>query len=302
MSSRSLFRGLFWSLVALLLFLHVGGGWYFSSQLIEDDFTPSGNPIVAPAGDIVVEETTYQGPLGEMDAFFLPASGTTWVIHVHGKGVGPEEAEHLFGPLQEAGYPQLWITYRNDSGQPSDPSGYYQYGATELEDVKAALDYAVDNGAEALVFSGLSTGASHVLAFLYRNNLDIVRGLVFDSPNIDFGNTVDFNAAQRELPLIPVNVPPTVTAVAKFFTSLRIGVNWKSIDYVEDVGSNLRTPVLIQHGVNDDSVPIDQSIEFARKSPDLVRLVQTDADHMGSYVEDPEKYIDEVLSFLQSVG
>ncbi len=47
-----------------------------------------------------------------------------------------------------------------------------------------------------------------------------------DSPNIDFGQTVDFNASQRKLPLVPFNVPPTLTAVAKFITSLRIGVNW----------------------------------------------------------------------------
>ena len=59
----------------------------------------------------------------------------TWVIHIHGLGTTPAEAEPLFAPLQEAGYPQLSITYRNDDGQPMDPSGYYQYGATEWEDV-----------------------------------------------------------------------------------------------------------------------------------------------------------------------
>ena len=302
MSSRSFFRGLFWSLVALLLVVHVAGGWYFSSVLIEDGFTPSGSPIVAPGGDITVEETTYRSAIGEFDAFFLPASGTTWVIHVHGKGVGPEEAEHLFAPIQEAGYPQLWITYRNDDGQPADPSGFYQYGVTEWEDVAAALDYAVDNGAEAVVFSGLSTGSSHVLSFFYRNTLDVVKGMMFDSPNINWGDTVDFNAAQREMPVIPMNVPPTITSVAKFMTSLRIGVNWKSLDYIEDAGANLRAPILIHHGTNDESVPVRQSIALAEEAPELVRLIRTGADHMGSYDEDPQKYMDEVLSFLQEVG
>ena len=302
MSSRSFFRGFFWSLVAILLVAHVAGGWYYSSVLIEDGFTPGDNPIVAPGGDLTVEETSYRSTIGDFDAFFMPASGTTWVIHVHGKGAGPEEAEHLFAPIQQAGYPQLWITYRNDAGQPSDPSGFYQYGATEWEDVAAALDYAVDNGAQDVVFSGLSTGSSHVLSFFYRNNLDVVKGMVFDSPNIDWGDTVDYNAAQREMPVIPIGVPPTVTWVAKFVTSLRIGVNWKSLDYIEDAGANLRSPILIHHGTNDESVPVEQSIALAEEAPDLVRLIRTDADHMGSYDADPEKYIDEVLSFLEEVG
>lgn len=304
MTSRSIFRGLFWSLIAILLIAHVAGGWYFSSVIIEDGFTPSGTPIVSPTGDVVVEETSYDGPLGAMDAYFLPASGSnTWVIHVHGKGVGPEEADFLFKPIQDAGYPQLWITYRNDEGQPADPSGFYQYGATEWEDVQAALAYAEDQGADNVVFSGMSTGSSHVLSFLYRNRLDIVSGVIMDSPNIDFGDTVDYNAAQRDLPLVPFNVPPTITWVAKFVTSLRIGVNWKSIDYVADAGANLRAPVLIHHGTEDESVPVEQSIEFAEQAPDRVTLIQVaGAKHMESFDADPSRYMEEVLAFLAEVG
>lgn len=304
MTSRSFFRGFFWTLVAILLVAHVAGGWYFSSVMIEDGFTPSGNPIVSPAGDIEAEETSYEGPLGEMDAFFMPATGSdTWVIHVHGNGVGPEEADFLFEPIQAAGYPQLWITYRNDQGQPSDPSGLYQYGNTEWADVEAALQYAVDQGAENVVFSGLSTGNSHVLSFLYRNRLDIVSGVIMESPNIDFGDTVDFKGSKRDLPLVPFNVPPTITWVAKFITSLRIDVNWKSIDYVADAGTNLRTPVLVHHGTDDQSVPVTQSIEFAEQAPDQVRLIQVaGAEHMGSFEADPARYVEEVLDFLAEVG
>lgn len=304
MTSGSFFRVFFWTLVAVLLVAHVAGGWYYSSLLIEDGFTPNGNPIVPPGGELVVEETSYSGPLGEMDAYVLPANGTdTWVIHVHGKGAGPEEADFLFKPIQDAGYPQLWITYRNDAGQASDPSGFYQYGVTEWEDIEAALEYVVDQGADNVVFSALSTGGSHVLSFLYRNRLDIVSGVIMDSPNIDFGDTVDFNSSQRELPVLPFNVPPTITWVAKFVTSLRIGVNWKSIDYVADAGTNLRTPVLIHHGTEDESVPVSQSIAFVEETPDQVRLIQVaGAGHMGSYDAEPNRYIEEVLAFLAEVG
>ena len=296
-------RGLFWTGVALVFVLHVAGGWYFSGVLIEDGFLPDPDPIVVPAGDFQIEEVAYQSELGEMDAWYLPASGSTWVIHVHGKGATPEEAEHLFTALQEAGYPQLSITYRNDEGQPQDPSGYYQYGATEWADMAAAMDYANANGASAIVFSGFSTGGSHVLSFMYRHNLDNLKGLVLDSPNINFSDSVDFAASKRELPVVPFNVPPTLSATAKFITSLRIGVNWQSLDYVDRAETSLRVPVLIHHGTADERVPLSQSESLVAASPDLVRLIPVEgAGHVGSYEVDPEGYVSDVLSFLQEVG
>jgi pimeloyl-ACP methyl ester carboxylesterase len=303
MSSRSLFRGVLWTVVALLLVAHVGGGWYFSGQLIEDGFVPNPDVIVAPVGDFEIEEVSYSSSLGQMDAFHLPASGTTWVIHVHGKGATPAETEILFGPLQEAGYPQLSITYRNDEDQPVDPSGYYQYGATEWDDIRGAFEFAESNGAEAVVFSGFSTGSSHILSFLFRHNFDEIRGLIFDAPNIDFGDTVDFKAGQTDMPVLPMKVPATVTWVAKFITSLRMGVNWKAIDYIDKTRTSLRIPALVHHGTEDQSVPVSQSISFEEAAPDLVQLIQVSgAGHVGSYEANPEEYIAEILSFLAEVG
>ena len=283
----------------MVLVVHVGGGWFFSSQLIEDGFLPNPDVIEISTG-FDIEEVTYSSPLGEMDAWLIPAAGTTWVIHVHGKGATPAEAEHLFAPLQNAGYPQLSITYRNDEDQPLDPSGYYQYGVTEWEDVAGALDYAAANGATAVVLSGFSTGSAHILSYVYKHDLDQVVGLIFDSPNLDMGNTVDFAASMREMPVLPMNVPPTVTAVAKFITSLRIGVNWRSVNYLDKAGSSLRIPVLIHHGTEDDSVPDTQSIMVANTSPDIVTLnLVPGADHVGSYEANPGEYISEILIFLR---
>ena len=296
-------RGVLWTLVALLLVAHVGGGWYFSSELIDRGFVPDPTPIVTPAGDYEIVEVSYETPLGQMDAFHLLARGTTWVIHVHGKGATPAEAQNLFGPLQEAGYPQLSITYRNDEDQPPDSSGYYQYGATEWEDISAAVDFAKANGARAFIFSGFSSGSSLILAFLYRHNLDEIRGAVFDAPNINMGDTVDFAGTQEDVPFIPIKVPRTITWVAKFITALRIGVNWSVIDYIGNAPTSLRIPVLVHHGTADDTVPVTQSIAFQEAAPDLVRLVQVSgAGHVESYEVDPEKYVDDVVSFVQEVG
>ena len=77
MSARSLFRGLFWGLVAVLLVFHVAGGWHYSNRIIEDAFTPDPGAIALSEGDFTISEVTYESPLGDMDAWYLPAPGTT---------------------------------------------------------------------------------------------------------------------------------------------------------------------------------------------------------------------------------
>jgi pimeloyl-ACP methyl ester carboxylesterase len=303
MSARNVFRGIFWSLIAALLFVHVVGGWIYSNRIIDEGFTPDPNPIVVPEGPYELDQVTYETDLGPMDAWYLPASGTTWVIHIHGLNATPAEPAVLFPALQNAGYPQLAITYRNDEGEPADPSGYFRYGATEWQDVLGAVEYAKANGAEDVVFMGYSTGASHALSFAYRHNFDEIAGIIIDSGNIDMGATVDYRGSLEKLPLIPVHVPRTMTWVAKFFTSLRINVNWKSIDYIDSAKRSLRVPVLAIHGTDDESIPIDQSIDLADAQPDLVELYAVEgAGHVDSFNTDFDGYVSHVLAFLDEVG
>lgn len=304
MTIRSVFRGTFWTLIALLLVVHVWGAWAFSDEIIEDGLTPDPDAISLPVGGPRLEEVAYESDLGDLDAWYIPAGGDAWVIHVHGKGVTPStDAEFLFQPLHDAGYPQLAITYRNDEGQPRDPSGFYQYGVTEWADLAGAMEYAEANGAQSIIFYGFGAGASHVLSFVYKHRFDDVKGLVLDSPNIDFGDTVEYNASQRDMPLIPTKVWPTITWAAKFAASLRVGVNWQSINYVDDAAAFLRVPVLVIHGTEDESVPVTQSIAFAGEAPQRVRLVQVDgAAHVASYEAQPEEYLVEVLDFIEGVS
>jgi fermentation-respiration switch protein FrsA (DUF1100 family) len=138
---------------------------------------------------------------------------------------------------------------------------------------------------------------------MYRHNLVENRGVFMDSPNIDMADAVDFRLSMEPIPMLPITVPPTVAEIAKFFTSLRIGVNWRSIDYAEDAGLTLHAPALLQHGTADASVPARQSAAFAEASSDLARLVQYDgAEHVKLYEADPERYLREVLDFLSEVG
>lgn len=303
MSARSLFRGAVWGLIGLLFVFHVAGGWHYSNRIIADGFTPSPGAVTVSDGDFELVEVTYTSTLGEMDAWYIPAPGTTWVIHIHGLNATPAEPEVLFQPLFDANHPQLSITYRNDEGQPADPTGFHQYGATEWEDVAAAVEFARDNGAATVVLAGYSTGASHALAYVLRHHYDYIGGVITDSANIDMGQTIDFRGSQESLPLLGVPVPVTLAWVAKFFTSLRIDVNWKSLDYIARAERSLRVPVLAIHGTDDDSIPTTQSIELRDAQPELVELLAVPgANHVESFEVDHEGYVNAVLAFLERVS
>ncbi len=300
---KRVFKALVWSVVGLATVLHLAGGWFLSSQLIEERFAPEPAPIAVPDGPFRLSEVTYEAPLGDYDAWFLSSVRQVWVIHVHAINTGPGQFEHLFERIQDAGYPQLAITYRNDDGQPTDPSGYHQYGQTEWEDVDAAVAFAVNNGASGVVLSGFGDGAAHVLSFAYRSDLEVIKGLVLDSPNLDVADSLRHIATQRNLPGLPISTPGSVAWAANFLTSVRLDVNWRQLDYIQRAKASLRVPVLIRHGVEDEVVPIDQSLSLLMARPDLVEVNQvSDAGHLDAYATDPTRYLEELLSFLHQVG
>lgn len=246
-------------------------------------------------------DVTYQSPLGSFRAWRILAPGTIWVIHVHGLGAPRSEALRLVGPLSTLGYPQLVISYRNDDGEPADPSGYFRFGVTEWEDVAGAVDLAMNEGAEGVVLVGYSTGAAHIMSYLERNSENPVRALVLDSPNLDFERTVDLGASQRRLPVIPLPVPGTLVWTAKRIASLRFDLDWTAVDYVPEA-ANFNQPSLLIHGTDDETVPFSISQDLAEARPDVVRLLLVPgAGHVRSWNVGPQPYERAVADFLAEV-
>jgi pimeloyl-ACP methyl ester carboxylesterase len=375
--------GLFWTVVVLLVLLHLVGGWYFSDVLAEDLLevnveAAERNLVVAEAGDGTVTlrplaeevaeltepgvwgldwgsgrgrigdvvatgedgsvtrtllegeglevgltarldgwvyagdpqaalelpftEVEYSNSLGTFAAWRLEGDKATWVVHVHGKGTTREEALRTVDAVARAGYPQLVITYRNDEGFPRDPSGQYQNGLTEWEDVGAAVALAVGFGAQRVVLYGYSTGAAHILSYMYQQPAPEVVGLVFDAPNIDVEAAVDEAASQRTLPFIGLPVPPTLTWVAKQLAAWRFDLDWSAINYV-DRADQLEARALVFHGTADRTVPISVSDRFAAARPDLVRFRQVaGAGHVRSWNVDSSAYEGDLVAFLDQVG
>lgn len=256
----------------------------------------------AAAFGIDFTEIEYQSPLGPIKAWQVLASGNTWVLHVHGLGASRTEALRLLRPLAAEGYPQLVINYRNDEGAPADPTGYYRFGETEWEDVAAAVDLLVAEGAQQVVLVGYSTGASHIFSYLYREPDPVVKAVIVDSPNIDFEQTVDLGASQRSLPFIGLPIPGTLVWTAKQIATLRFGVDWESVDYLPEA-EQLDVPVLVIHGTDDETVPLQSSQDLAAARPDLVRIsIVPGAGHVRSWNVGSASYEAAVTGFLAEVS
>ncbi len=256
-------------------------------------------PDPSRAFDLSYREITYASPLGDMRAWEVLSGSGPFVIHVHGLGAPRTEALRLVGPIAQAGFSQLVINYRNDEGEPPDPSGLYQYGKTEWEDVAAAVDYVLAKGADSVILVGYSTGAAHILSYLLRHPSGPVVAAVLDSPNIDFERTVELGASQRRLPFIGLPLPPTLTWTAKRLGSVRFGVDWDELDYVSRAGE-LTVPMLVFHGTRDETVPLAISQDLAAARPDLVRLVIVpEAGHVRSWNVGPQAYERRLVGFLE---
>ena len=254
--------------------------------------------------DIVFEDVTYESRLGPMGAWQVDgADGSAWAIHAHGWRASRREALRSLPIYQRAGITSLVVDYRNDPDAPADPSGLYRFGRTEWEDIEAAVEFAVANGADTVVLVGYSTGAALHLAYLENSErLGPIKALVFDSPNADMGATVRHGASKRTLPGTAFPVPDSLTTVAMFIADLRWDVDWEEIDYVSRASEIITIPTLVFHGIEDDRVPIAVSRRLQAEAPDRIELVEVEeAGHVTSWNVDPDSYEETLGRFLTEI-
>ena len=256
-------------------------------------------------------DVAYTSPLGEFSAWSVPAesrrsaspaTGSVWAVMVHGKGTSRQEMLRLLSVVHAAGLPALVITYRNDEGQPADPRGQYRYGATEWRDLDGAVQYALGQGATAVVPVGISMGGGIVASFLQHSPLaGRTAGVILDAPMLNLGSVVDLGAAQRRLPLLPLPIPAPLTATAQWLAGRRFGVNWPELNYLRDP-TWVRVWTLVLHGADDTLVPVADSARLAAARPELVTLLRfPGADHVGSWNADRSRYEQAVRGFLTAV-
>ena len=282
-----------------------GGGWYYAGQIDSGAFAvprTQATHLVPPPpapGAQPGREVTYASELGPMPAWLYSGRSSTWAVMVHGKGSERDEVRRTVRPLTAAGLPVLAIAYRNDPGAPHD--GEYAYGRTEQRDVRAAVAYAAQHGARAVVLVGSSMGGAIVVAAALSGLPLPVRGMILDAPALDLEACVALGAEQRKLPL-GLSLPPLLTDTAEELASVRYGVHWSSFDYL-DRARELTAPILLFHGTADRTVPVATSDQLARRRSDLVTYVRVPgAGHVQAWDVERQRYERAVVAFIPRVA
>jgi pimeloyl-ACP methyl ester carboxylesterase len=270
-------------------------GRFIAGEMVTlDAYAVGADPMEAFAIDFV--QLRIPGALGVNPAWYIPGERDTWAILIHGEGQDERaQALRILPVLEEAGFPILVVTYRNDTAAPDD-GGFYRWGLTEWQDVDAGITYAVTNGAEDYVLYGFGMGATIAMTHLHESDYaGDVLGVVLDSPVLDLGGVVDVIAEER-------GIPKLVSTAAKAVARVRFGLEWSELNQLDRI-DQFDIPMLLLQGTADDVAPVEVADSFAAALPELVTYERFEgAQRTELWNIDAERYNAAVLAFLTELA
>ncbi|MCI4658486.1 alpha/beta hydrolase [Cryobacterium zhongshanensis] len=263
-------------------------------------------PNPADAG-LDATDVDVQTDVGSVPAWLITpgdSPSTTWAIHIH--GLGSTRAGTLRGVqiASEAGLTSLVVMYRNDGEGPTLGTGRSDLGATEVNDVRAAVRFAQENGAHCVILFGWSMGAAIALQLAAEPEFrGIVAGLVLESPVLDWVSTIKANCARSGLPAWTgaLALPWLDFRPLARLTGLANPIGLRHFDWIARA-DELTGPTLILHGTSDTSAPFELSTRLRALRPDLVDLEAFEADHTMTWNSDRERWRAVVTTWLASIS
>lgn len=267
-------------------------GWFYLSP----------TQLGLPFSDVEIDTE-----LGAAPAWLVPAAGPSarWMIGVHGRAVRRQETLRSVPVFHGAGYTSLLVSYRNDGDAPRTPDNRYALGDTEWRDVEAAMQYAVENGAREIVLMGWSMGGATVLQAVTRSPLaKFVRGIVLESPVVDWVSALKFQGILNKLPKpLDRGVLGLLSQKwAGFLTGQATPIDLKRLDFVRRA-DELRMPILLLHSDDDGYIPVDAPKALAAARPDIVTFEEfTTARHTKLWNYDGDRWTAAIDRWLQKLG
>jgi uncharacterized protein len=195
--------------------------------------------------------------------------------------------------LLKDGYTLLLMDFRNHG----ESGGHITtYGYHEKEDLRAAVRFVRNQGLTgSLGVLGASMGAA--VALQAAAGFDEIRALVLDSPfasleQIAFEQTIG------------------VTRLPKFAIYLPVQLACWWSRYVEDFpvsevspllsAQSLKCPLFLIHGDADRKIGVHHSRQIFETAPEPKELwICEGADHLGTYLKNPQEYQRRVLNFFR---
>jgi alpha-beta hydrolase superfamily lysophospholipase len=266
-------------------------GWYFDEP----------DQLHLPYSDELIPT-----PVGLAPAWLFSAGrGDTWAVLVHGRGTTRAETLRAVPVLHAAGISSLVVSYRNDGEAPRSRSGLYGLGATEWRDVDAAIDWALQRGAERVVLMGWSMGGAIVLqASVNAGRREAIAGIILESPVVDWRIVLDFHARELGVPRFAARA--AMGTLESSWTARAAGagrgIPFDELDMVARA-DELRVPILLLHSDDDGFVPSEASHALAQARPDLVTMETfTAARHTKLWNYDEHRWSSAIRDWLSARG
>lgn len=264
-------------------------GWWY----------PSAQALAHESDDVSgVEEVALPLKGGQAPAWVFrpsrrarPGRRGRWAIHVHGRGALPTETLRGVAPLARAGVTNLVVSYRNDPGAPVGGGGRYGFGVTEAQDVDAAVQYAIEQGATRVTLVGWSMGGTAcIVAAAQGDHRDRIDGMILDSPAVDWPALLEHQARLHRAPGVLARVGMSLIERGVVATDSAGGLDLSQIT-PEVIASNLRVPTLIHASRGDTFVPSAGAERLAELCPGLVHLrLVTQGEHVKLWNTDPHAW------------
>jgi pimeloyl-ACP methyl ester carboxylesterase len=260
-----------------------------TARISTDAYT--GNPESALG--LTWEALRSPSDIGPQPAWFVDGRRATWVIFVHGKGNDRlTESLRITPSLVRQGFPVMAVTIRNDVGATPNDSGLRYWGLEEWRDIDAAIDLGVRKGAKDFVIVASGYGASVASMFLHESQMvDLVKGVVFDSPVLDLEPVAEAYATDH-------GTPGVVAWLGRRLVAVRFGMDWRALDQLRR-SDEFDVPILLLYGAQDPVTPVETFERFASSRPDIVtpdRFEQ--GGHADLWNIDAERYEEAIAAFL----
>ena len=247
---------------------------------------------------LAFEEVDIAGPVGHIAAWWLERETDTAVVMLHGRRRGERsEALRALPTVAASGASVLVSSYRNHDRSVMSPDGFFHYGASEADDLLAALDWLRARGVERVVLVTYSMGGALALVALERwpGQGPALLGLTMDAPLVD--PTTVFRAAAGR-----AGLPQLVADAGLWLAQRRSGVDYARLD-LRNRADTLEVPLLLHATVDDGTIPIELIDAFAARVPaTLLRYRRLEhGDHVEAWNVDPQGYEAALASFLGEV-
>ena len=267
--------------------------WVGSERALNPDFreTPWG---VEDFPELGFEEISFESDTGvTLEGRFFPGEHEATVIALHGFSERQDQVLPKAEMLTEAGFNVLSYNGRH----PVYGDGIYStLGVLEREDLVSAVDYLVhqrdDVDPDRIGAYGISLGGATVLL---GAELDPrIRAVVAEAAFSDAQSVVD-SSFERYIGLPSFPFSQVTRAVAEWRAGAKL-VDAQPIDAIAAVDDR---PILLIHGLADESVPPDHSERNLAAAGDNVEIWWVpDAGHTDAHIIAGDEYRDRLTEFF----